>query len=482
MRPLFLSSALLLLGACNTDPEPRPPPLSRFVYPSGIVHRDLPDLSAGTPSNGALYVASANFDKCFDTGSVIAVNLDQVGGTEGERLLPIGQMDADPQKGPVQLTELNVAEDGYVQIGSFAGEMALWTPAPPADPSQTPQAPRLFVPVRSEGSFLHAIELTGPTSLSCVQGTGRNCVDAALSLTQVPGSVEGQPRAPAPIGVSVAPGSNEVWVTHLEGADSPVGTGLNSATYLVRVPANEEPPGVTTADFFPLGSAELGFGGAHTAVAGQRYVYVTGRNYTVGQGVSRSAAFLLRLVDRQNPGRLLDPNLGAAFATLEARGLALSADETRLYIVARQPDTLLVVDVVGANTLSPTLSVVNAVPLPDGATGLVVLPRASTDGQPRGNVVAVTCSFAGVVAIYDEEVGQLVAQVSGVGEQPFGLSADQRGNAVRLFASNFADGRVAIIDLPNLDIPQDARLVAHLGTLQVLDPDQGTTVCQESPQ
>jgi DNA-binding beta-propeller fold protein YncE len=96
-------------------------------------------------------------------------------------------------------------------------------------------------------------------------------------------------------------------------------------------------------------------------------------------------------------------------------------------------------------------------------------------------VVAVTSS-AGVVSIYDEEVGQVVAQVAGVGVQPYGITVDQRGNAARLFVSNFGDGRVAVIDLPSLDVPQDARLVAHLGAQQELDPDQGTTVCQENPQ
>jgi hypothetical protein len=33
--------------------------------------------------------------------------------------------------------------------------------------------------------------------------------------------------------------------------------------------------------------------------------------------------------------------------------------------------------------------------------------------------------------------------------------------------SNFQDGRVAVVDVPDLDAPRNARLVAHLGRQQL---------------
>ena len=84
MRPLFLSLALLF-AACTATND-RPPPSDRFVYPSGLVHRPV---SSGS-TNGVLYVASANFDRCFDQGTVMAVDLDQVRGRGGETLLALG--------------------------------------------------------------------------------------------------------------------------------------------------------------------------------------------------------------------------------------------------------------------------------------------------------------------------------------------------------------------------------------------------------
>src|SRR4051812_16910548 len=108
MRPLILFSALVWAG-CAAETAPQPPPTNRFVYPSGIVHRQV----EGSP-NGALYVASANFDKCFDTGAVTALDLDSLGLPE------IGAPVADST--PVEITSLQVPAEASVQIDSFAGE------------------------------------------------------------------------------------------------------------------------------------------------------------------------------------------------------------------------------------------------------------------------------------------------------------------------------------------------------------------------
>ena len=46
--------------------------------------------------------------------------------------------------------------------------------------------------------------------------------------------------------------------------------------------------------------------------------------------------------------------------------------------------------------------------------------------------------------------------------------------------TNFGDGQVTLVDIPDLVRPQDARVVARLGTQQQRDPNQGTSVCQEN--
>ena len=79
----------------------------------------------------------------------------------------------------------------------------------------------------------------------------------------------------------------------------------------------------------------------------------------------------------------------------------------------------------------------------------------------------MVCSSAGVLVIYDDERGDIVAQVEGVGLQPGSFTVDPRPNGARVYVSNFTDGRVAVIDLPDLDAPQGARVVARLGSSQV---------------
>jgi hypothetical protein len=468
MRPLFLISALLWAG-CSANSDPRPPPIDRFVFPSGIAY--LPPATGNEASKGSLYVASSNFDKCFDTGAVFALDLDALG-------LPEVGAPVSPD-GPLRVDDLKTSESSVVQISSFAGEMDVWRG----------EQPRLFVVARSETNALHAIDVQG-SALSCAQpGGGRYCLPGISLTGLIPGGKDDLPRAPAPIGVSVAPSLTgnrpEVWVTHAEAADSPARSSTNFQTYVVRVPGDEL--SLTAESFFPLGANGLSIGGAHATAVGKRYVFISGRSYAVGLSGTVSASFLLRLLDRNNPTRILETGLRDIYQSLEARDLALNAAGTRLYLVTRFPDSLLVVDVANAEGDVPRLSVVDSVPLPDAASQVQVLTRTDANGQALGDLVVVTCSASsttsGVVAFYDADLGQLVAQVDGIGLQPYGLAVDQRRqgqtDSARLYVTTFGDGRVAVLDVPDLANPQGARLVAHLGRPQGRDTKQGTSTCQQ---
>jgi hypothetical protein len=472
---ILLPSLALFLVACS-DVEPRPPPTDRFVYPSGIHYRSV----AGS-TRGILYVSSANFDRCFDQGTVMAVDLDRV-GTEGNRLPLLSGSGANPTAPVVTLEQLNVPPESLVYIQSYAGELAYW--------ERADAAPRMFVTARADGDFIHYIDVPEPTRLSCVGGTGNNCLESALSLTQVPGQTQDLPRAPAPFGVGVG-AEGDVWVTHLSAADSPAGSapsGLSESfqSYVVRLPGDE--PRVSTSDFFSLSIPNLPQGASNSVVVDERYVFVSGRFDVYASSITDARRFLLRVLDKNNPGRLLDPGLDLSFAAKDARGIALTARPAvsgaairRLYLAVREPDSLLIVNVESSEGDSPRLSVVGSVPLPLGPTEVALVPR----GDGRGELVLISCSDAGVVAIYDPDVGQVVAQVS-VGQlrgtespRPFGLDVQREGNSARIFASNFGDGRISVIDIPNLDSPQDARLVAYLGARQ--DVGQSAT-CREVQQ
>jgi hypothetical protein len=464
-------AVLVLLTACPPSTYFNPPPKTRFYYPTGVVHADLPGSDAGV-----LFVANANFNKLYNSGSIGVVKLDEVG-------LP--DFGAPLSGGPLALTDLGPGAQ-TMQVTSFTGEMAALELAP--------GKLRLFVPSRSEGMKYQALDATltdGGVVLSCFPaapaGSPTDCGANAPSLSpaafeQSPGGV---PRAVAPYGVAIqrrvcdgdavcGPGRTcgsgycltdageafaDTWVTHLVQADSPIASGLNFRSYLVRVESDQML--VAQANY-----VNLGVGSATSAAAGKRWVYVTGRLVSSAYPYP----YLMRLVSHAalgpDAGDLRDLNantsLESFFRAQDARGTAVGSREDRLYMLSRAPDSLVVASLTNTDGTSfPTVQVVKSVALPNGPNEVVVIPRPG-----RGDLVAVTSSGASVLALYDEDLGELAAQVTSIGQQPFGIAFDRRGAGVRIFVTNFADGRVAVVDVPDLDRPQEARLVAHLGQLQ----------------
>jgi hypothetical protein len=238
----------------------------------------------------------------------------------------------------------------------------------------------------------------------------------------------------------------DVYVTSLTQSDSPLGSGLDLLGYVSRFESDQMT--VSAANFVTLSA-----GATNSAISGKRWTYLTGRYTTPFPS-------LLRLVDKSN--NVLLPGLESTFGVLDTRGIALGHDESRLFIAGRSPDVLLEVIVSGPTADLPSLRIAHAVPLPNAPQQVRVVHRAG-----RGDLVFITCAGGGALAIYDEDVGDLVAQVNQLGLQPFGLAIDQRGAGVRVFVSNFNDGRIAVVDVPDLAQPQDARLVAHVGTGQL---------------
>ncbi|MEW6434539.1 MAG: hypothetical protein AB1730_23815 [Myxococcota bacterium] len=475
MRTFVAATLALLLTACPTQSKYSGPPIEQLYYPTGLVHVDRPGLT-----EGVLFVANANFDKRYATGSVVGFKLDDLG------LPPFGSADAPPQ-----LNELKIQSDAVVQVASFTGEMAALM--------LRDDALRLFVPSRSEGNMFQAIDVTfaadGRPSLSCMlppdapaDSSRTDCLATAPSLTRYEFDEGGVPRAPVPFGVAtrerrcsassdcgagrscdlgVCRSANgdvfgDVWVTHLSQADSPLATGQNLRAYAVRMDSDRLALSNAANENF----IDLGPGATNSVALGKRWAYFSGR--------TQSTPRLMRLVERT--GVVWATGIEEQYRVLDARGVALASDEKRLYLVGRVPDSLLVLSIDDATSAGPLLRVARAVSLPDGATEVRTIPRPG-----RSDLVAVTCSGGGVVVLYDDDVGDVVAQVQGVGLQPFGLAVARRGQGARLFVSNFSDGRVTIIDIADLDRPQEARIAGYLGLNQLcLTRGASTPGCQTS--
>jgi hypothetical protein len=437
--------------ACAQAPPPNPSPSDRFYFPSSLSFL----LPPGSTS-GVLYVASSNYDRRYDQGNLIAVDLDNVaapgsgldGGLPGPGLLG---GDVTPA---IQFTTLNTdPTSDVVQIQSFAGEML-------RDPVGYGGRPRLWVATRAEGDLLEGVS-TDPSGfgLVCIPA-GNNCVFSGISLAveQQPQGGTGQPAAPQPYGLglskddSIVPG--ELWVTHIRPADTPPTSAMDLDNYVVHLDARAALPSVTV----PTNFTSIGLGNGNSIAVGESNVWVSGR----GQLTLTALDVLMRVVDRYTYTTYF-PQLALQFANQEARSFAMRADESRLYLVGLIPATLLVVDVTNPFSQYPTLNVVRGVPLPAGPNAIRILERPN-----RGDILVITCQDDGSVAFYDDSIGQLALVVDGVGIAPYDVVVDQRGDLARFFVSNFDDGRVAVIDasLGGPGQQLSARIVATLGQQQ----------------
>lgn len=453
MRPVLIA-ALVALVACIPDPEAKVPPLDSFYFPTGIAHAPAADPA----KRGTLYVATSDFDKRYDYGAVTAVDLDALawpGATPGS---------------PAEITDLKVSEQQRVLISPFAGQMGVF--------QKDDGTLRLFVPTRSEGDNLFAMEASGP-SLTCFGGDGNDCTGvptSAISLTS-PGANAGEeatadgyrvgkPRAPQPYGVAVRQSDGTIFVTHLGQADSPIDSRKAQESFVVTLNAND--PKVDASSFIPIGVTP-----SNGVAVGRRYAYLTGK-------VCRECPTppALRLVERQ-PGQgaeVIAMSSENAFRLFDTRGVALSEDERTLFLLTRSPDALLVLDVSGAQTDTPALELTRAVLLPSGVNDVKVIPR----GPGRGALLAITCSAADAVAIYDDETGQLASVLPNIGRQPFSIAVHASTTSkATLYVTSFSDGRIAVIDLPDLNKPYEAALTALLGSSHVCLTGIEETGCTE---
>ena len=464
MRLVSFTFALALM-ACGPEARPKLPQIERFYFPTGVVHRDASGGGAGT-----LYVASSDFDKRYDYGAITAVDLDVVG-------LPVpsylgGTAGPDyPQLSQREIVNLGISEEQRVLIAPFAGQMASWT--------MPDGRVRLFVPSRGEGDQLFAVDADG-ARLSCVGGDSSDCTLSAPSLTRqameagqrgANGFSAGKPRAPQPYAVAVQDSGRRVLVTHLEQADSPLGSRDNTESYLVVTSADD--PSISANSFISIGAPPSG-----GIAVGTRYAYLSGRQYPVDRpGIVPPA---IRVVDLSSAARApLVAQAEQQFRSSDMRDVVVSADERRLFLVTRAPDELLVLEISNPLSDAPGLALVGNIPLPAGPDQARLIPREAG----RGSLVAVSCSTADSVAFYDDETGDLATVVSGLGFQPFGLAVQAPATCTakpcgaRVFVTHFGDGRVSVIDIKDVDAPADANVIAVLGQAQecLTDPNSPTS-------
>ena len=452
-HPRSLAAALALAAlACSSQPQTGPGPLNRLTFPSSVAVRGQD-----------LLVVSTNFDLLYS---------EQEGGSVLTLSLPAGA-------------------PGGVNIGSLGGEIAIADAAACGLPNGQTLA---LVPSRST-TALYRLALGADGIPTC----GPGC---ALPL---------RADLADPYGVTVAcrpGGPNRVFVSHLRTPDL-VG-------YVTMFPLDPNPglwqPQVQIANVGPDPT--------------RSFAYDSDRDRVYFTSQSTGSQALLRWFDLENGGCRIDlPSSDLNACPLSAldlfpfvrgadlRGIALShvipGQPRRAYIAARVFDAD-VASQIGGRPTTDVAGVLLVVELDDGADGRVhprlvnwvdagigvsevaVLPQrpASACAAAAGcrDLVAVTAGDAGLVSIYDDEVGDMrrvFGRVPVTGEPvlglfPYGLAvaslaslgtAAQPATSVpacqtapdacaRVYVSSFQDNWVSAVDVPLAD-PGSAGVVMN---------------------
>lgn len=427
-----LALAALMLSACPASSEDVRPPSDQFFFPTGI---------AMTEDQRTLFVANANSDLRYDSGSITVVDLEKVASIASDWLangtVPNGECDKDPSVVSTLVCNEDqvIQEASTIRTGNFATEIGVQL----LDSGDS----RIFAAVRGDPS-LTWIDFDAATgALECGGGGGDlpRC-DNDHRLNRMRNDISLGGLAPEPFGVYVDSAAGFVVLTHL----------AQGAVSLAHAPPDGSPPvlsdalgGVFEPDFVTRVRSSLG---AAARLPGGR-VYVTSRSE------DRVQMFTVVRVGEQLPS-LVPGNfffLRGVEPSDDGRGIQFRADGQEAYVVNRSPPMLHILDTSIDETGAPRNELTRAVELCASASNLVV------GDLGRGERVYVACFREGQVWVVDPASATLESIID-VGRGPQALVVSQTHQ--QLYVSNYLEDTVAVIDL-NPTSTTENRVVLRLG-------------------
>lgn len=370
---------LAAVTACASQPRGEAVDPTRLDWPIGV---------ALDPAGDLLYVVSSNFDA----------------GRTGSTVLPI------------RLDTLEPLPGSAVEVGSFAGEIAV---AAAGDG----RGGMGYVAVRDGDQVeFFAVDRSGETpALRCGDEGGtpvpRCDPDHRVSSAGSPEELVGLDRDPFALGLGESPDARSRWLY--------VGSILDGTLSILPLDAGLAPrPG--TAVLLSPGLHSVADG---PVVAGRRRVYVSNR-----------LSNAIHVVDVTQDGhdvaaRVLDSlAVGQVSSTGDYfRGLAMSSDRRTLYAAFRSPSSLVVLDIAPDGEASLR----GLVPLHGDPAGVAVA------GSAGGDRVYVTDFSGDSVYCVDPLALDVVDRIP-VDAGPYGIVIS---GSERAFVTAFEDHRVVVVDV-----------------------------------
>lgn len=436
MRTAWLLVCGLFAG-CTADASEVRPPNDQLFFPTGL---------AVSPDDSLLFVASANSELRYDSGTVDVIDLALVDATANDWTTSQTIPDGCTQD-PGHLETLVCSEEKFMRpnagarIGNFATNIAVQKTGD--------SALRLIVPTRGDPSITW-MDWDG-SQLSCNDnGEQFALCDETHRLSYIHDDPDIGFIPDEPYEAFADSTGQYAMITHLTtGAvtlvDSPIGGRASVSDVL--------------GGFFAVDPV-TGLRGA-TGVAGRTpgadsdIVYVASRSenriqtFTVGRPVNDAEPYLL-------PGDYFFLNIAGVNSggSTDTRSIAFSPSGNRMYLVNRRPPTLQVYDTSTGPTGAPNNTGIAATDICRQASSLTVLD--SGDGERA----YVTCFQDGQMYIVDPRGLSSVEDIVLVGRGPFALAAAPTRKKV--YVTNFLEDTVAVIDTSPTSIHRN-RVVLRIG-------------------
>ncbi len=425
-----------LAAGCTASADEVRPPAGQVFFPTGL---------ALDPTQTRLFVASANSELRYDSGTVSVIDLaavEDVADAWTQSRTAAGGCKADPEQTETLVCdeESFILASSGVRVGNFATGMSLQATGA--------NTARLVVPVRGDPSITW-IDWDGSRLVCDDTSQGFAFCDDQHRLTSIRndetvGLLTEEPfRAYSEAATDGANDASFAIVSHLASGD----------LTLVDTRRDRSPVIADVARDIFFGTSTTVAGG--TAVAGRprgpgepasnaTLVYAVARSedrvqmLTVQPAVGNASPYLV-------PGNyfFLDAAGGYNGGSSDSRGLAFTADGSRMLVANRRPPTLQIYDTsLGADGFPRNVPVA-VYDICREASGLAV---ADINGAEAGGEIAVvTCFRDGTVYLIDATGRRNTDAIVRVGRGPYDvvISAVQQ----KAYVTNFLEDSIGVIDL-----------------------------------
>lgn len=402
-------------GCTASSDEVRPPP-GQFFFPTGL---------ALDPAQSRLFVANANSELRWDSGTINVIDLDEVDRVIASRSGTRCQTDPEQVETLVCDEESFIVGQAGVRIGNFATGLSV------QDTGNG--TARLIVPVRGDPSITW-IDWDG-SKLSCDDGAQNFAFcDDEHRLTSLRNNEALGPLPEEPFRTFVDAGGGYAVVTHLNSGDITLIDSRAGAAPIISDVAR---------DLF-LGTSTTLPGG--TAVAGRNPGSLDDLVYAVSRSEDRVQ---MLTVERPTANALpylvpsnyffLDAAGGNNGSSSDSRGLAFTGDGNRMLAINRRPPTLQIYDSSLGPSGFPANTAVAIYDICREASGLAV---GNVGG---GDLALVTCFREGTAYVIDASGRRSTDAIVRVGRGPFDVVISTIRK--KAYITNFLEDSIGVIDL-----------------------------------